>query len=545
MRCLHLSLSTVTAPVLPVSLAAALLAAPTPAQYFTEQAAAFDAFGQAVAVGDFDADGFEDLAVGIPGEDRSGYYNVGAIRVYYGGPSGFAAGGEDYLAPGLQGLPLQLMSYQAFGRSMAVGDFDADGLDDLAVGAPGARIGGDYGAGAVVVLFGNAGFGLHGGLSQVLHQDTPGVQGGAEPYDSFGSALCAADFDDDGACDLAIGVPYEKIGSSKYYAGAVNVLFGSAGIGLSGAGDQLWYEGANGAAGTATAYDYYGTALAAGDFDGDGLPDLAIGIPGNDSQGGAPYYSTAPNAGAVHVLFSEPFQGPATTHQRVLYPMVSAYPEFVFTADAAFGSALAAGDFNVDGLDDLAIGSPHERTAILGVHIPNAGVVHFVPGHPTKLLDLASATRLHQDTPGIGGGAEPGDAFGARLAVGNFDFTGNDALVVGAVGEAIGSLNYAGAVHVLYPSSQGPKAAGSQIWYQNVAGIEGTSGAYDRFGDALATGDVTGDGIGDLVIGIRGETVGDHAYAGAVGVLRGTAEDGVTGVGDLLIHEYILPVFVW
>jgi hypothetical protein len=517
-----------------VLLAAAFLAAPARAQWLVDQAAAFDRFGSAVAVGDFDDDGFDDLAVGIPGEDHSGVYGAGAVRVYYGGGSGFGSGGEDYLAAGVGGMPLAVGSYDAFGESLAVGDFDADGVDDLAIGAPGAKVGPDDYAGAVVVLPGHLGWGVLAWDATVFHQDSAGVQGMAEPYDRFGRVLCAADFDGDGACDLAVGVPYEDIGSTKVNAGAVNVLFGSHEIGLSGAGDQLWHADVGGVAEVSQSFDYFGSALAAGDFDGNGLPDLAIGIPGSDNSTSSG--EIAYDAGMVHVLRSWELQGPTTVGQDFVFPVSPFHPGAIFAQESAFGTALAVGDYDLDGLDDLAVGSPYAATDLLGVVVPDAGVVQVYFGGP--FLSVDDSVRLHQNTPGIGGTAEPNDRFGATLATGSFDFTGLDALVIGAPGEAIGSLGSAGAIHVLYPSPQGPKASGSQIWYQNVGGIEGTSGSYDQFGAALASGDVTGDGIDDLVIGIPGETVESYASAGAVGVLRGTAEDAVVATGDLLIHEF-------
>src|ERR687897_193263 len=91
-------------------------------------------------------------------------------------------------------------------------DFNGDGADDIAVGVPGESVGSIISAGAVNVLLGSAG-GLSGAGSQLFHQDVAGIGSGAEPFDFFGSALAAGDLDGDGIDDLAVGVPFESVGT--------------------------------------------------------------------------------------------------------------------------------------------------------------------------------------------------------------------------------------------------------------------------------------------------------------------------------------------
>ena len=103
-----------------------------------------------------------------------------------------------------------------------------------------------------------------------------------------------ADFDNDGFADLAVGVPREGVGTAEL-AGAVNVLDGSAN-GLTGAGSQLLFQGGGGVSDAAEPFDFFGNALAAGDFDNNGFIDLAVGVPGED-------IGAIADAGAVNVLY--------------------------------------------------------------------------------------------------------------------------------------------------------------------------------------------------------------------------------------------------
>ena len=129
----------------------------------------------------------------------------------------------------------------AFGSALAVGDFDGDGRDDLAIGVPDEDIGSIVNAGSVNVIYGSLGVGLTAASNQSWHQNTPGIAGGSEALDAFGSALAAGDFDGDGRDDLAIGVHLEDIGVIDD-AGAVNVIYGSFGVGLTAANDQSWHQ---------------------------------------------------------------------------------------------------------------------------------------------------------------------------------------------------------------------------------------------------------------------------------------------------------------
>jgi hypothetical protein len=133
----------------------------------------------------------------------------------------------------------------------------------------------------------------------------------------------AADFNHDGFADLAIGAPGEND-----VAGAVTVLYG-AGAGLPGTGAQVFFQVGS----RAEAGDRFGSALAAGDFNGDGFADLAAGASGEN-------VGSVPDAGTVSVLYGS--AGGLTTSGGRLFTQVGSAAE----TDDEFGFALAAGDFN-------------------------------------------------------------------------------------------------------------------------------------------------------------------------------------------------------
>jgi hypothetical protein len=270
----------------------------TGSQFFTQNTAgvgstaeAGDTFGNALGVGDFNNDGFADLAIGAAGESSS-RHEVGAVNVLYGSAAGLSGTGSQFFTQDSPGVGSTAEAGDFFGSTLGVGDFDNDGFADLGVGVQGESIGSIVNAGAVNVLYGSA-TGLSGTGSLFFTQDSPGVGSTAEAGDFFGSTLGVGDFDNDGFADLAVGVPFESIGSIPD-AGAVNVLPGSA-AGLTGTGSLFFTQDKPGVGSSAETNDSFGFALAAGDFDNDGFADLAVGVP-FESIG------SILDAGAVNVL---------------------------------------------------------------------------------------------------------------------------------------------------------------------------------------------------------------------------------------------------
>ena len=239
-----------------------------------------DRFGSALAAGDFNQDGFADLAVGASGEDVGSAPDAGAVSVLYGSAGGLTTTGGRLFTQVGSAAEVQ----DNFGWALAAGDFNHDGFADLAAGAPGEAVGAVEFAGAVSVLPGSAGW-----LTTTGGRLFTQVGGAVEGGDQFGWALAAGDFNHDGFADLATAAPLEDVGSTVD-AGVVSVLPGSAG-GLTASGAKLFTQ----VAGSVEAGDEFGEQLASGDFNHDGFADLVAAAPTED-------VGAVQKAGAVSVL---------------------------------------------------------------------------------------------------------------------------------------------------------------------------------------------------------------------------------------------------
>ena len=399
-------------------------------------------------------------------------------------------------------------------------DFNGDGLADLAIGVPNEDVGTAAGAGVVQVLYSNS-VGLTGTGSQLFQQGAGGLGGTPEAGDGFGLVLSTGDFNGDGRTDLAIGVPFEDVGTVDT-AGVVHVLYGGT-SGLTGIGSQVLQQGAGGLSETPHAGDLFGEALAAGDFNGDGRADLAIGAPGEVRAG-------REHAGAVQVL-----RGTSTglTGMPALYQQgnngVGDFPE----AGDLFGYKLAAADFNGDARADLAIGLYAEDVG--DDPLQDSGQVHVLYGSPTGLVGTGSQV-FRQGTGGLLGVPQPGDYFGRSLAAGDYNGDGRADLAVGVPFQFVGGSDGAGEVQVLYGGTGGLSGNGDQLFTQATDGVLGDPEADDGFGLALAAGDFDADGRADLAIGVPFEHIDGFQDAGVVQVLYGSAS-GVATPRNQLIRQ--------
>jgi hypothetical protein len=421
----------------------------------------------------FVGDGRDDLIVGAPGEAPGASPRSGVAYIFAG--SGYGVTPTDYIDQG--GLDINEPGDQ-FGSAFAAGDFDGDGDDDLAVGAPGEAPG-LVRSGAVFVFEGTA-----GGLRAYDRIDQTGL-GKNEHGDRFGETMTAADFNGDGFDDLVVGAPGEDLGAG-WPSGAAFLFLGSPnGLQPAEAIDQTEL-------GVNEAGDMFAHALSAGDYDGDGKADLAVGAPGE-----AP--GPDERSGVVFI-----FRG--TSLGLAAHGVLEQAPLGVNEEDDQFGYALTTGDFNDDGRDDLAVGAPGEAPGT----DPEAGIVFVFRG-------TAAGLKARQVISQKGFGYnEPGDRFGHALTAGDYNGDGRDDLAVGAPGKLVGAIPDAGTVFVF----RGDRTNLVPLQALTQSGL-GANEAYEEFGSELASGNYVGDFRADLAIGAPGEAPGSDSAVGGVYLFRG------------------------
>ncbi len=458
----------------------------------------FDNFGSALTIGDFDDDGFSDLAIGVPREAIGAANEIsgaGAVHIIYGSTSGLTAEGNQIWtqnSPGVLDEAEQNFDPDAddddripdrFGSTLTSGDFNSDGFSDLAIGVPGESLQGAidqvYNAGAVQIIYGSAS-GLTAAGNQLWSQESEGVLDDAEFSDFFGSTLTTSDFNNDGFGDLAVGTPNENIGTEleTTETGQVQIIYGSA-TGLTAAGNQLWSQQSEGVLDDAEELDRFGSALTASDFNNDGFGDLAVGIPNEDTSSA----DLSTNEGSVQVIYGSASGLKADGNQLWTQEGVGVSDSAEFFDN--FGSALTASDFNNDGFGDLAVGVPGEDVGMTPTL--NAGAVHIIYGSAQGLA-VEGNKILAQNSPGIVDTASENDLFGSALATGDFNNDGFGDLAVGISSEDLGAgpATNAGGVQTIYGSATGLTAAGNQLWSQNSPGIAEKAEAFDLFGRALS-----------------------------------------------------------
>ncbi len=507
---------------------------------------------------DINGDGHADAVVGADlSTDGSGgqvdtYGEAGGIHVFYGSSGGLTADGADGRpddqvfgrgSPGVPGDPTR----DEWGKALAVADFDGDGCADVAVGAPAAALrpssgadGSETGssAGEVTILYGTpVGLSARGVLT--VRQDNGGkapagmllVPGDREKDDRFGAALAAADFDGDGIADLAVATPGEArgknqtreyIGCIDYYTpeeevrckalaaaealrpklpvnleqGAVNIVYGSrAGLGAGDRAARIFTQSDAFIGGEAENHDDFGHALATGDFDADGVADLAVSAPGEKRPGAPADGEGEGQESVVHVLPGKREAGLGERKAQTLSRAGLGLPD---PGDDAFGYALAAGNLDASRGDDLAVGIPYSRR--------DGGAVLVLYSAGAKGLSARGVQRWTGSATGIAENRKDVMQFGDALAVGRFGRGPADDLAIGASYHIV-SKQQDGSVTVLFGGAEGLSADGARFlaW----ATPKGRNG--DRAGSALSAIPIRDSDRDDLLIGAPG--AGENATA--------------------------------
>ena len=379
-----------------------------------------------------------------------------------------------------------------FGRSVAsIGDIDGDGVTDLAIGAIRDNDGGSN-TGAVWILF------LNPNGTVKVHQkisDTEGnFNGLLNDNGEFGRGIGPlGDLDGNGTPDLAVGAIREDA-----ERGAVWILLLNPNGTVSGS--QKISDSEGGFSGILDPNDNFGRCEGLGDFDGDGVRDLAVGAP-NDDDGGM-------DRGAIWLLFLNQ-NGTVKAHQKISQTSGG------FTGQLAdgdlFGSDIALlSDLDGDGVRDLAVGALGDDDG--GINTGAVWVLFFNSDGTVK-----SHQKISNTEGGFAGPLENGDQIGREVSeVGDLDGNNVPDLAVGTIDDD-GNSSQEGAVWIMFLNSDGTVKACRKIT-DGQSGFTGPLDFFDRIGWVDALGDLDGDGDPEIAIGTGEDDDGD-VDAGAVYIL--------------------------
>jgi hypothetical protein len=423
-----------------------------------------DYFGSQMVAGDFNGDGKMDLAVAAVGEGVFGHPEAGAIFIYKGTANGLVPWQvftENAFATAT------INDYDLFGYSLAAREMTGDNAWELVVGAPGYWVNGKQAAGAVFTFKGSSNGLIAGSL--VTENNAAATP---EAGDMFGLAVAMGSYD--GVDNMvAVGAPGEKIGSNPNRTGWVSIM--------SWLGDSL-LEGTYSLAppSDATNGALFGNALLTMNYNGDAYDDLIVGAPldgtggvvrtyrgrasGNvvlDQRLGAPEYEGQfgavlatgrfHNAGKPELAISAPQDPGDQTFPGAVYIYVPSAsnvfgrwdtlrPGSAIATEVTFGVALAAGDLDGDGSDELAVGVPYYDHGT-----DKFGQVQVFQGTASTYnpMPLWGTRSVHAESYGTGYGA-----YGSSIVIADFDRTTphHPDMAVGVPSASVNGISFAGLV---------------------------------------------------------------------------------------------------
>jgi hypothetical protein len=374
--------------------------------------------------------------------------------------------------------------------------------------------------------------------------DAPHVKAyGRNAHDGFGRVMRSGDINGDGIDDLIVGTPGADVGMPlRVDAGAVYIWFGKDSIagskdvaGSAGAAPDLVILGAS--AGDQLSRD---GALLITEIDGDGVADIFVGALLADGPGEA-----RTNAGEAYIIFGRSSETP---FPPVIDLAVNGAPVTIHGASnddqLTIGGAMAVGDINRDGINDVLLGSVLADGPAEGRN--SAGEAYVIFGRPSKALwpqqiDLATQGPTGASVTIFGATAGDVLTFGGAIGVGDVNEDGALDIILGAR-DADGpndSRSSCGEAYLVFGRTTFP--ATLDMGVQGSGGADVTlygASAQDQLtsGGTLAVGDVNGDGFADLLLGALGGDGPDETRLSAGEAYIISGREVFPATLDLAIH---------
>ena len=404
--------------------------------------------------------------------------------------------------------------YNNFGESVAIADFNGDGKGDIIIGADGADYKSRTGAGSVYIFFGKD---FSNGTTIDLSTDSPDVIiGGSASGDTFGQDISSGYFNDDSYEDLIVVAGYTNSGKGTAYviAGGDDTPTTDIDI-LSSSRVKVKLNNRD-------PYDGLGQVVGSGDINGDNLDDMIVGIP----ISGPSFYNSY--RGRVCVIFGN------NSSQTI--NLSSQSPDLTFYGsheDDSIGQAVASGDLNGDGIDDLILQANSDQG-----RYEDPGLVYILYGKTTwtagSTITISSSNwdvKIY--------GEDDYDSFGMALSVCQYDGSKPEDLFIGAYSHSENSsYSQEGAVYILKGSSSW--SAQKVIAAENNPNIPVriTGGSDGRCGYSVSSGNFDSDFLSDVLIGAPIADLGSNSMAGRAFVITyktlNRPESGIDGYWMML-----------
>jgi hypothetical protein len=384
------------------------------------------------------------------------------------------------------------------GDSVATGDFNGDGFDDVVVGNPrdggyryGTQMRKEYTGGVWIIPGGSGGLRYH--EARHFTQDTPGVPSAGLGGEAFGWELATGDLNGDGRDDLAIYTLDER-DARVFWAGAVTILYGSL-DGLTVTGATQLHQAMAAVPGEARRANYFGSALAIGNVNGDRYADLVVGAPNdNDGVGWRPGHA---GIGKIYV-FKGSAAGVSLSGVQQVTAWGAAVPAGVDWPNPilqSLGGDVAIADFNGDGFGEVVATAADSQ-----VGDTLAGAMLLVRGTAAGVT-LTGRQVFSENSPGVPGTSQWEQWFGeGGVLLGDVTGDGRPDALISSFRKHIGSTADAGQLLLLPGTANGIGTNGARVYDQRTVGGLCGPGLDEYFGRYIGLFNLDGAGALDPLV---------------------------------------------